>query len=148
MKGLKNYEEIFAQSIGLNDVGKVSRTELNAERREIHIYVAVHKTGNYKCPECGISCARYDDEEKDRIWLHSDVAGFLWYVHCRRPRIRCESHGVRVITVPWARKHSRYTLSFECHATLLTKFMPVNCVRKILQISRTSLSGIIKHWAF
>ena len=28
------------------------------------------------------------------------------YVHCRRPRIKCKDHKIRVVEAPWARKGS------------------------------------------
>ena len=84
-----NYEEMFAQSIGLQEPWRVERVEYDEEKREVHIYVKARKTSKYPCPECGKMCARYDDEEEERIWRHGDVCFFPCYVHCRRPRIKC-----------------------------------------------------------
>ena len=71
-----NYEEMFAQSIGLQEPWRVERVEYDEEKREVHIYVKARKTSKYPCPECGKMCARYDDEEEERIWRHGDVCFF------------------------------------------------------------------------
>ena len=70
---------------------------------------------------------------------------FPCYVHCRRPRVKCDD-GIHVVTAPWARENSRYTLLFDSYAMLLVEAMPVNQARKLLQISHTSLTGILRYW--
>ena len=145
MARFENHEEMFSQSIGLKDPWKVKRAEFDEEKREVHIYVSCRKTAKYPCPKCGKMCERYDDEETERVWRHGDVVFFPCYVHCRRPRIKCED-GIHVVTAPWARPNSRYTLLFESYAMLLMKSMPVENARKLMRISHTSMTGIMKYW--
>ena len=140
-----NYEEMFAQSIGLQEPWRVERVEYDEEKREVHIYVKARKTSKYPCPECGKMCTRYDDEEEERIWRHGDVCFFPCYVHCRRPRIKC-GNKYHVVTAPWARKGSRYTLLFESYAMLLMRSMPVEHARKLLRVSHTAMRRILKYW--
>lgn len=146
MNGFTNYEEMFAQSIGLKEPWYVERAEYSEESREVHIYVKARKTSKYPCSECGELCERYDDEEDERIWRHGDVVFFPCYVHCRRPRTKCEKHGVHVVEAPWARRGSRYTLLFESYAMMLMKSMPVEHARKLLRISHTAMRRILKYW--
>lgn len=145
MSEFTNYEEMFAQSIGLNDPWKIERAEYDELKHEVHIYVSCRKTAKYPCPKCGKMCSRYDDEEKERVWRHGDVVFFPCYVHCRRPRVKC-ADGIHVVTAPWAREGSRYTLLFESYAMLLMKSMPVENARKLMRISHTSMTGILKYW--
>jgi transposase len=142
----KNYEDMFAQSIGISDPWKIEKAEFDEGKREVHIYVSARKTAKYECSECGSLCERYDDEETERIWRHGDVVFFPCYVHCRRPRIKCGEHGLHVATAPWARKNSRYTLLFESYAMLMVKAMPVENARKLLRISHTSMTRILRYW--
>ena len=148
MKSFENYEAMFAQSIGIEKPWRIECTEFNEESQEVHITVSASKTERYPCPECGVMCERYDDEENERTWRHGDVVFFPCYVHCRRPRIRCQEHGIRVVTAPWARTMSRYTLLFESYAMLLVKAMPIENARKLLRISHTSLTRILRYWVF
>jgi len=145
MNGFKNYEDMFAQSIGLTEPWQIERAEFDEQKREVHIYVTARKTAKYPCPKCGKMCERYDDEETERVWRHGDVVFFPCYVHCRRPRIKCGKE-IHVVTAPWARPGSRYTLLFESYAMLLVKAMTVNEARKLLRISHTSLTGILRYW--
>lgn len=145
MKGFANFEEMFAQSIGLREPWEIERAEFDEERREVHVYVTARKTAKYPCPKCGKMCERYDNEETERVWRHGDVVFFPCYIHCRRPRIKCGKE-IHVVTAPWARAGSRYTLLFESYAMLLVQAMPVNQARKLLRISHTSLTGIVRYW--
>ena len=146
MTGFINYEEMFAQSIGLSEPWYVERAEFEEDSKEVHIYVKAKKTSKYPCPECGEMCTRYDDEEKERVWRHGDVVFFPCYVHCRRPRIKCEKHHVRVVEAPWARKGSRFTMLFESYAMLLMKSMPIENARKLLRVSHTAMRRILRYW--
>lgn len=146
MNGFVKYEEMFAQSIGLKEPWYIEKAEFNEETKEVHIYVKARKTSKYPCPECGKMCSRYDDEEKERVWRHGDVVFFPCYVHCRRPRIKCEEDGTRVVEAPWARKGSRYTLLFESYAMLMMKSMPIENARKLLRVSHTAMRRILYYW--
>ena len=148
MQGFENYESMFAQSIGITEPWRIDRTEFDEEKQEVHVTVMFCKTAKYPCPECGALCERYDDEDKERTWRHGDVVFFPCFVHCRRPRVKCKKHGVHVVTAPWARPNSRYTLLFESYAMLLMKSMPVENARKLLRISHTSATGILRYWVF
>lgn len=148
MRGFENYEAMFEQSIGVSEPWRIERTEFDETKQEVHVYVKAKKTSKYACPECGELCERYDDEESERTWRHGDVVFFPCYVHCRRPRIHCEEHGIRVVTAPWARPKSRYTLLFESYSMLLMQSMPVENARKLLRISHTSATRILRYWVF
>ena len=145
MNGFTNFEEMFAQSIGLTDPWRIERAEFDEEKQEVHVYVTARKTAKYPCPKCGKMCERYDEEETERVWRHGDVVFFPCYVHCRRPRIKCGKE-IHVVTAPWARPGSRYTMLFESYAMLLVQAMTVNQARKLLRISHTSLTGILRYW--
>lgn len=146
MNEYTNLDNMFAESIGLTDPWKVEKAEFKEEIKEVHVFVVARKTAEYPCPECGKICKRYDDEDTERIWRHGDVVFFPCYVHCRRPRIKCKEHGTRVVTAPWARKNSRYTLLFESYAMLLMKSMPIENARILMRISHTSMTSILRYW--
>lgn len=148
MQGFENYESMFAQSIGVVKPWHIERTEFDEEKREVHVMVTASKTAKYPCPECGELCERYDDEEQERTWRHGDVVFFPCFVHCRRPRIKCKEHGIHVVTAPWARPHSRYTLLFESYTMLLVGAMPVENARKLLRISHTAVTKILRYWVY
>jgi len=146
MSEFKKFEEMFEQSIGLSEPWRIEKAEFAEEERAVHIYVEARKTAKYLCPVCEAALPRYDNEE-ERVWQHGDVVFFPCYVHCRRPRVKCPICGkIHVVTAPWARKGSRYTLLFEAYAMLLTEKLPLEQARKFLRISHTSLTNIVAYW--
>ena len=104
-------EDRYSQLLGTQVPWEISKVDLDmsAHRVEIEIeYMDV--TG--ACPECGVNCLRHDDR-KPRSWRYLDMMQFATYLHCSVPRVRCQEHGARTVKVPWAGKHSRFTLLFE-----------------------------------
>lgn len=147
MEGFTKFEEMFAQSIGIKEPWRIERAEFEEETRQVHIYISANKNAEYPCPECGEAHRRYDDEENEREWQHGDVVFFPCFVHCRRPRIKCKKCGkTHVVTAPWARKGSRYTLLFEAYAMLLAEKLPIEQARKFVRISHTSFTNIVSYW--
>jgi len=147
MKEFTNFEEMFAQSIGLEEPWRIERAEFEEDSRQVHIYVKANKNAKYPCPECGNLHKRYDDEEDERVWQHGDVVFFPCFVHCRRPRVKCDKgKSTHVVTAPWARKGSRYTLLFEAYCMLLAEKLPIEQARKFVRISHTSFTNIVAYW--
>ena len=147
MKDFTNFEEMFAQSIGLEEPWRIERAEFEEDSRQVHIYVSANKSAKYPCPECGELHKRYDDEENERVWQHGDVVFFPCFVHCRRPRVKCKKcTKTHVVTAPWSRKGSRYTLLFEAYAMLLAEKLPIEQARKFVRISHTSFTNIVAYW--
>lgn len=68
------------------------------------------------------------------------------YVHCRRPRIRCGKHRIKVVDAPWARKNSRFTLLFEGYAMLILADMPIAKASRLLRCNEKSLVRILRYW--
>jgi len=112
---MTSQEEHYEQLLGLGGVWKVSavQLELSAKRVEVDIYFDLSQT--MQCPECGKSCAHYDDREQ-REWRHLDTMQFETVLRCEVPRCNCPEHGVKTLRVPWAGKSSRFTLLFESFA--------------------------------
>jgi len=67
------------------------------------------------CAECGKKCTRHD-LAPERRWRHLDAMGFETQIVSRTPRANCAEHGIHQMKVPWAGKHSRFTLAFEALA--------------------------------
>ena len=68
-----------------------------------------------QCPQCKGNCTQADLAPQ-RSWRHLDTMQFTTTIHASLPRSKCEACGVLTIAAPWADKHSRFTLLFECMA--------------------------------
>ncbi len=48
----------------------------------------------------------------EKTWRHVDFFQDRALLHARLPQVRCPEHGVRQVSVPWARPGSGFTLLF------------------------------------
>lgn len=145
-KNINKFTSMFEQSIGISEPWYIKGAEFQEAEREVHIYVGIRDGERLPCPKCGEQCYRHGYEEKERVWRHGDCLFYPAYVHCQRPRVKCEKHGVRVVDAPWARKHSRFTLLFEGYASIILADMPILKASKLLRCNEKSLVSIMKYW--
>jgi len=104
--------QLYQQILGIASPWFVSRVELGLEAGEVHVYLEHKKTARWCCPECGQACPLHD-HQPERTWRHLDTCQYQTFLHAELPRTRCEKHGVRVVTIPWAEPHGRFTALFE-----------------------------------
>lgn len=97
--------------MGLGTEWLVAEVELSLEAKRVEIRLEF--TGSaVNCPECGERCGRHD-LSPERTWRHLDTMQFETLLKARVPRCECARCGVKTAAVPWADKHSRFTLLFE-----------------------------------
>ena len=111
--------EHYRQLLGLNDAWRVQSVDFQPEERRVSIHLT-HLGGRLLCPECGGECGRAD-MAPERTWRHLDTMQFRTEIRAAVPRCNCSQCGVKTIAVPWAGKHSRFTLLFEAFAVELLK---------------------------
>ncbi len=100
--------------LGLDAAWVVSDVSLCLEDKRVEILLE-HRGGRGKCPECGVECS-IADHAPERTWRHLDTMQFETRLRARTPRVNCQVCGVKTMAVPWAGKHSRFTLLFEALA--------------------------------
>lgn len=139
---LPSLEEHYGQLLGLTDQWHVSDVELEMSAQRV--LIAVEFVGeSYACPDCGSSCPIYDQRGDRRQWRHLDTMQFETVIESTIPRIKCSEHGIKSITLPWAGKHSRFTLLFEAFAIqVLLASRSVEEGRKLLKLNWHQLEAI------
>ena len=104
----------YALLLGLDKAWRVSDVCLATDLKRVEI--ALEPTGTpLVCPDCGKTAPGYDKGE-ERSWRHLDTMQFETRITARVPRCKCPDCGVKTVAVPWAGKHSRFTLMFEAFA--------------------------------
>jgi len=104
----------YHQLVGLNQDWVIADVQLDVEKRTLTL--PREFVGDcVVCPECGAACSM-KDHAAERSWRHLDAMQFQTILTARVPRCSCETCGVKTIAVPWADKHSRFTLLFEAFA--------------------------------
>lgn len=104
----------YRQLLCLNDDWTVASVDLSTEEKRVVICLE-HVGTSVCCPQCESECA-LKDHAPARRWRHLDTMQFETLLEARVPRVNCPQCGVKTISVPWAAKHSRFTLLFEAFA--------------------------------
>jgi transposase len=140
MNELNNH---YRMLLGLDEAWLVKSVDLSMESKRVVIALE-HRGGSLTCPECGISCTRAD-LAPERTWRHLDTMQFETILQARTPRCACEKCGVKTVDVPWAGKHSRFTLMFEAFAIrVLQACSSVKQAATLLRLDWDTVQGIMK----
>ena len=105
-------KELYQQILGLDTPWSVRDVALDHEKSEIRVQVDHPRGATFSCPECENQLSCHDHTE-ERRWRHLDSCQFKTILVARIPRVKCPVHGVKNANVPWAEKHSRFTIMFE-----------------------------------
>jgi transposase len=111
---MSHLTEHYRLLLGLDAAWEVSDVSLSLEEKRVEISLR-HRGGRVTCPECGVECS-IADHAPERTWRHLDTMQFETRLCARVPRANCQTCGVKTTEVPWAGKHSRFTLMFEAFA--------------------------------
>src|SRR6202140_3780858 len=87
----------------------------------------------FACPDCQRACKAHDFASF--TWQHLNFFQHHCFIAARVPRVDCPDHGVKRVTVPWARADSRFTLLFEQAALILAREMPVAAAARFMGIT-------------
>lgn len=113
MKELNNeLHRHYALLLGVKSPWEVNGVKLDMAGRRVEIGLEWAMGSGVTCPECGKQCT-IADHAPERTWRHLDTMQFETLIRARVPRSRCQEHGVKTTSVPWAEPGSRFTLLFE-----------------------------------
>lgn len=139
---MSEIHSLYEAVLGLRAPWKVERVETDLASGEVNVWVAAPKHERMACPECSTLAPIHDHQ--DRSWRHLDTCQFRTILHARVPRLKCPTHGVRQIKVPWAEPGSQFTAMFESLTIDWLKLATVSAAAKQLRISWDEASGIME----
>lgn len=142
--GMQDLDEHYLNLLGLSEPWSVTEVDLSLEDLRVTIHIE-HELGvGVECPECGAGCT-IADHAPERKWRHLDTMQFGTELVARTPRADCKKCGVKTIAVPWAGKHSRFTLLFEAFAIrVLEASSSVEKARGLLRLSWKAAQTIME----
>ena len=121
--------DLFQLALGITSPWFVASSDFDGEKRRLDIRLDFKPGSRFDCPECNAhGCRVHDTVEK--TWRHLDFFQHQAFLTARTPRIACTKCGVRLVTVPWARPGSGFTLLFEGFAMALAMHLPVAVAAK------------------
>ena len=135
--------EHYRVLLGLDSSWHVDDVALDLPGKQVVIRLS-HSGGSLVCPDCSEGCPRADTAP-ERTWRHLDTMQFKTEIRAAVPRTRCEKCGVKTVAVPWAGKHSRFTLLFEALAIkVLQAASSVKKAAELLNIGWDSMHAIVE----
>ena len=134
--------ELFTQGLGLQAPWSVSSSDFDL-KHGLRLVLSCEDTASLSCPVCARPCPRYDATERE--WQHLGFWQHATNLRARVPRVSCPEHGVRLVSVPWARPELGFTLLFEAFAMQLIKEMPVVAAARLLGVTDQRLWRLIHH---
>src|SRR6267154_1089874 len=139
-------KDVFSLGLGLNEPWKLAGHRLDVETRpyELHLEVVADRGALFACPDCKRACKAHDFESF--TWRHLNFFQHHCFITARVPRVDCPDHGVKRVTVPWARAGSRFTLLFEQAALILARAMPVAAAARFMGSTDKRLWRILQHY--
>jgi transposase len=133
----------YRQLLGLTDDWNVKSVDLSLAEKRLLI-VLEHLGEQCVCPECSTICSLHDHAPARR-WRHLDTMQFETALEARVPRVNCPTCGVKTCNVPWAGKHSRFTLLFEAFAiAVLNSASSISAASTLLKLGWDALHQIMK----
>jgi len=134
----------YGQLLGLESPWEVSSVDLKMEEKRVEIALTHLRGERVRCPECGEECSVHD-HSPERTWRHLDTMQFETRLRARVPRSDCPECGVKIVEVPWAGKHGRFTLMFEAFAiAVLRSASNVEAACELLGIHWSTADAIMK----
>lgn len=135
--------ELYGRILGIAAPWQVERVDLQLQQGEVHVYLAHEDQPEWPCAECGASCPLYD-HQAERQWRHLDTCQYRTILHAAPPRSECRQHGVRVVKLPWAEPHSRFTALMEGLAIAWLKQASQKAVAEQLHLSWDEMHAIME----
>ncbi len=137
--------ETFQAALELKDPWFVAGSRLDVAARRLDIDISFASGARFTCPCCGAAACRVYDA-RPLTWRHLDFWQHQTYLTVRVPRVRCETCGVKKVSVPWAREGSGFTLLFEDHVMALIPAMPVAAAARTVGEHDTKLWRMVHHY--
>lgn len=132
-------------ALGILSPWFVAASNFDAEKKRLDIALDFKTGARFDCPDCkAAGCPVHDTVEK--TWRHLDFFQHQAFLTARTPRITCTKCGVRLVTVPWARPGSGFTLLFEGFAMALAMHLPIAVAAGFLKVTDQRLWRVVFHY--
>lgn len=137
--------DLFQMALGLSAPWQVSKVEFDSSQSQLTIMIDFPKGSRFPCPGCGqADCKAYDTEQKR--WRHLNFFQHETFITARVPRTDCPRCGPRLLSMPWARPGSGFTLLFEAMIMVLAKQMPIKSLAQLIGEHDTRLWRVLRHY--
>jgi transposase len=137
---------MFGAALGLASPWQVTSVQFDKAAGRLEIGLDFSRGSRFACPIEGCAnsaCPVHDTMEK--TWRHLDFFEHQAFLVARVPRVDCGDHGVHMVTVPWARPGSGFTLLMEVAMLTFATQMPIAPLAKMSRVHDTRIWRVIEH---
>lgn len=137
---------MFGAALGLSTPWLVTSVEFDRQAGKLDIGLDFVRGSRFACPVEGCrqsACAVHDTTHKS--WRHLDFFEHQAHLAARVPRVNCDEHGVHLVSVPWARPGSGFTLLMEVAMLTFAKQMPIAPLAVMAREHDTRVWRVIEH---
>ena len=135
-------KNLYTQILNLRKPWEVTEVLLNKEAKEIVVKVELTNEAVGVCPKCGKVCPVYDHRLKR--WRHLDTCQYQTIIEANLMRVKCEEHGVLLMSVPWAEDRTKYTALFEALIIDWLQEASISAVAEQFKLSWSVIDGIMQ----
>lgn len=136
---------LFQAALGIAEPWRVTEASFDPDTGRLDLHLDFVRGARFACPEGDQAACPVHDTET-RTWRHLDFFQHQAHLHARVPRVRCDTHGVRQVVVPWARPGSGFTLLFEALLLELAPHMPVAAIARMVAEHDTRIWRVLEHY--
>lgn len=140
-------EKVFTLALGLTPPWRVVSVDFNKDLGELDMRLDFSRGARFACSQEGcstIDCPVHDTQ--DKRWRHLDFFQHKAFLSARVPRVTCPDHGVHLVSVPWARPESGFTLLFEAALLTFARQMPISPLAHQARVQDTRIWRVIEHY--
>lgn len=137
-----NEKALFTRLLKVKQPWYIDRVEFDEERERVDVYLSHTNDLLFPCPDCATYCSVYD-HQAESVWQHLNTFQYKTFIHCRLPRVKCKTHGVKQILPVHAEPGSRKTVLFESFVIDLQKECSLSAVARITGLTWDETSGIM-----
>ncbi len=143
MVGMSQLKEHYRLLLGLDDACRLIQSIFSWKSRWSSFAWSTGAKGSYVL-NVDVHAHR-QNLAPERTWRHLDTMQFTTELRARVPRSNCSKCGVKTVNVPWAGKHSRFTLMFEAFAIeVLQACSNVKRAASLLRLHWDSVQAIME----
>ena len=136
--------DIFQMALGLTPPWEVESCDFSPEKKRLDIRRAFPRGSLFVCPECGRTGLNAHDTV-DKTWRHLNFFQHEAGLSAKVPRVKSDQCGVRLVSVPWARPGSGFTLLFEALVMSMAGALPVKTLAGRIGEQDTRLWRMLHH---
>lgn len=136
-------KELFLKALWLEKPWYVKDFVLDVEKERLDIYLDFEKWAKFRNKDGDLV---WVEQTEEKVWKHLFFWQYPTYLHCRTPKLKNKDWKVNILSLPWAREWSWFTLLFESLVLELAKHIPLSKLAEHVQENDERLMRIVKYY--